>query len=125
MSLQGYATTVNQTNDVVCAYAAAPYQPAPAVSDAPWVVLGSFTVPENVSARLCVAGLNSGPAVLSVALYAPGLVAQSAVAVSSATDAEALSRPLDLAPNMNYQIAAQYLGASGVGVVRTVSLRAP
>jgi hypothetical protein len=121
MSLKGYATAVNQTNEVVCAYASAPYQPEP-VADAPWVVIGSFTVPIAISARLVVQGLNSGPAVLSVALYGPALIDHSTTLVTNANEGLALSQSFDLLPGILYQIAVQYEGASGLGLVRTVSL---
>jgi hypothetical protein len=122
MSLQGYATAVNQTNEIIAAYASGSYQPV-ASNPAPWVVLGSFTVPAAIGARLCVSGFNSGPAALTVALYAPGLVAGSTVVVSGDVENEALSQPMSLLIGAVYQIAAQYLGASGSAAVRTVSLR--
>jgi hypothetical protein len=123
MSLKGYATAVNQTNEVVCAYASGPYMPSPIPDPSPWVVIGSFTVPIAVEARLCVSGLNTGVAVLSVALFAPGLVSSSATTVSSEFEAEALSQPISLLPSTVYQIAVQYLGLSGTAAIRTVSLR--
>jgi hypothetical protein len=122
MSLQGYATAVNQTNEVVCAYASSPYQPVPVATNAPWVVIGSFTVPIAISARLVVQGLNSGPAVLSVALYGPALIDHSTTLVTNANEGLALSQSFDLLPGILYQIAVQYEGASGLGLVRTVSL---
>ena len=116
---------MNQTNEVVCAYASAPYEPVPAASNAPWVVLGSFTVPVAVSAKLNVAGLNTGPAVLSVAVYGPELVENSTVVLVNAQEANVLSLPMQLVPGITYQIAVQYAGASGSGVIRTVSLGSP
>ena len=125
MSLKGYATAVNQTNEVVCAYASSPYQPVPVATNAPWVVIGSFTVPLAIEANLNVAGLNTGPAVLSVAVYGPELVENSTVVLANAQEANVLSSPMQLAPGITYQIAVQYEGASGSGVIRTVSLGSP
>ncbi len=125
MGLAGYATTVNQTTEVVCAYASSPYQPTPVATNAPWVVIGSFTVPLAIEANLNVAGLNTGPAVLSVAVYGPELVDNSTVVLANAQEANVLSSPMQLVPGITYQIAVQYEGASGFGVIRTVSLGSP
>jgi hypothetical protein len=94
-------------------------------TNAPWVVIGSFTVPLAIEANLNVAGLNTGPAVLSVAVYGPELVENSTVVLANAQEANVLSSPMQLAPGITYQIAVQYEGASGSGVIRTVSLGSP
>ena len=120
--LQGYATAVNQTQEIVCAYASAPYEPVPASSNAPWVVFGSFRVPITVSARLSVLGFNTGPAVLSVAVFGPALVTNSETLVTMTTEGETVSQPFDLVPGVTYQVAVKYAGASGIGMIRTFSL---
>jgi len=122
-SLQGYATTVAPVTEIVCAYASAPYQPTAIAANAPWVVFGSFTVPIAVAARLCVAGLNTGPAVLTVAIYNPAQMSDSVLAVTSGVESECLSAPISLLPGVVYQIAAQYSGTTGLAVIRTASLR--
>ena len=121
-TLSGYATAVNQTQEVVCAYASSPYEPVPVAANAPWVVMGSFTVPIAIAARLVVQGFNSGSAVLSVALFGPALVANSAVTVANTNEGTVVSQEMSLVPGVTYQIAVQYLGASGIACVRTVSL---
>ena len=125
MSLKGYATAVNQTQEVVCAYASSPYEPVPTALNAPWVVIGSFTVPNAISANVNVAGFNTGPAALSVAVYGPDLVPNSTVAVTSVKETSTLSQIAQFVPGITYQIAVQYLGASGSAVIRTVSLGSP
>jgi hypothetical protein len=123
--LNNYATTVNPGTDVVCAYACGPYTPAPVTPNAPWVVIGSFTVPLAIACRLLVIGLAQGAAVLSVALYGPGLVPGSLVVVVDAdSDTEHRSNAVALEPGVVYNVAAQFLGATGTGSIRTVSLGA-
>jgi hypothetical protein len=121
--LSNYALTVNPTTDIVCAYASGMYVPAPTATDAPWVVIGSFQVPEAVTARLEVIGCKSGTASLAVALHNPTYMAGSMVAVTAATDAKHTSAgTFDIVPGVTYLIAAQFQGTASVGVVRTVSL---
>ena len=124
MNLQGYATTTNPTSNVISAYSSAPYQSEPVASDAPWVIIGSFRVPEAVTARLEALGLNTGPAVLSLAIYNPTQMAASVTAIVLPTEGLTRSNPVDFLPNITYQVAVRYLGASGIGLIRTVSLGA-
>lgn len=125
-TLQGYATSVAPVTDIACAYASAPYEPVPTADPSPWVVFGVFTVPQSVSARLIVLAVNSGPAALSLKLFNPTAMENTLVLVPASGQVETVqSFATDLEPNTKYQIAAQYLGASGKAVINTVSLGAP
>jgi hypothetical protein len=124
MSLQGYATSVTPVNEIISAYAAAPYEPIPRASPSPWVVYGSFTVPENVTARLSILAINSGPAVLSVRLFDPTALS-SVLVPATGKEAATVSGTYQLLTGKVYQIAVQFLGTEGKAAVRTVSLSAP
>lgn len=122
-TLASFARTVNPATDIITAYAAAPYVPTPVASSAPWVVIGSFTVPVAVTGRLQVLGLVIGDAVCTVGLYDPVLVRQ--VVLGTSTEQSNTSLPVDLVPGKTYQVAVKFEGAADPGniaVVRTVSL---
>lgn len=123
--LSNYLLTLDTTTDVVAAYAAAPYEPVPVASNAPQVVFGSFQVPSNVTARLLVSGLNSGPAVLTVTLYERGVATACTLTITGTQENVFYSSNFDFKVGSLYQVAAQYLGASGNAVVRTFSLGTP
>ena len=121
-TLTGYATSVAPVNEIVCAYASGAYEPALYASNAPNVVFGSFTVPTLVTARLAVSGCNSGTAALLVQLFADGVATGCQVYVTAGSEAIFLTPFYDFAPNVLYQITAQYLGANSAASIRTVSL---
>ena len=130
-SLQGYATQLNPTTQVVCAYAAAKTSMrAIATSEDneyyAGTAIGSFTVPETVLCRLRVLGSRSSSDVtLTVALYSPDSVVGSTTQVT-ATEEESVSlstTSITLVPNKVYQIVAKAVSPTGAGAdIGTISL---
>jgi hypothetical protein len=121
-TLSGYATSIAPVNEILSAYASGAYEPVLFASDAPMVVFGAFTVPSLVSARLSVSGCKSGSATLLVRLYADGAATTCQVYVTSAAETVFLTPAFDFAPNVLYQVAAQFLGSASCAAVRNVSL---
>lgn len=122
-TLAGFARTVNPATDIITAYAAAPYLPTPTPYPAPWVVLGSFTVPQQVQGRICVLGLMIGTAVCSVGIFDPTLI--QTVSVVASQETQTFSEILQLFPDKTYQIAVKFQGTTDPGniaVIRTVTL---
>lgn len=127
MSLKGFALIVNPVSDVVSAYAAASvtlraideYTPS-------WIVYGAFRVPESVRARLEVTGFSVPGVSCSVALYAPGRIPTSLVAVTSVQESSVRSAVVQFEPNVLYQIAAKVTtatpGDDQFALLRTTSL---
>jgi len=122
-TLAGFATSVNPLTEVITAYAAAPYQPAPVPNPSPFVVIGSFTLPADITARISVIGLVTGSATCTVAIYDPTQI--GSVVLSSSQEQAAQSAPVQFQKGTVYQIAVQFEGpadASNIAVVRTVQL---
>jgi hypothetical protein len=122
-TLAGFARSINPAVDIITAYSSAPYSPAPTPEPAPWVVIGSFTVPAAVTGRMNVLGLCQGTAVCSVALYDPVLAVT--VTVSSGVEGSSLSPVVTLVAGKVYQVAVKFEGAAepaNVAVVRTVTI---
>lgn len=127
VGLEGFATAINQTTDVVCAYASGE-KTIPAQTVAAWIKIGSFTVPEPVAARLVVLGCAFGCEV-GVKLFGPGPVSNSLATLTLEEESEARSGVFNLVPNVVYLVAASAVnpsaGASNLGSVTTVSLGNP
>jgi hypothetical protein len=125
--LEGFATAINQTTDVVCAYASGE-KTIPAQTVDAWIKIGSFTVPEPVAARLVVLGCAFGCEV-GVKLFGPGPVANSLATLTLEAESEARSGVFTLVPNVIYLVAASAVnpsvGAANLGSVTTVSLGNP
>ena len=130
-SLAGYATQLNPTTQVVCAYASAEASVEAIVDPGVayyGVQIGSFTVPEAAPCRLSVIGFRSNTGVAcTVRLIDPDDVAGSAVTVSAiAADGVHLSQPLLLAAGKTYNIAmkvtASAVAATNFAVIRLVHL---
>jgi hypothetical protein len=132
-TLSNYAFNRQTTEEIVCAYSSAPVIPVPEVWDAPtdlpgrapWTIFGSFVVPQGVRGKLQVSGINTGPAIMTVVLFAPERIDGTLVDITAGEEQLHFSEAYDFAPGIMYQIAVQYYGLSGVGLVRTVSLVAP
>ena len=122
--LQGYATSLTAVDDIVSAYASAPVTPPPTV-DERWTIFGSFDVPVPVLARIKVSGVNTGPAILYVKIFSPAGQDATLITVESGAEQLHFSQPFEFIPGVIYQIGCSYTGASGVGVIRTVSLVGP
>lgn len=122
--LSNYALTQQPATDVIAAYAAAPYEPVAKAVDAPWVVYGAFRVPQAISARLEVVGMNTGPAVLMVRVFEDGAATDAVVVVLADVDSTFYSPPFNFSVGKLYQIAVIYEGTSGVACVRAASLGA-
>jgi hypothetical protein len=119
--IQGYALTLDTSTDIVAAYASTTYNPTATATDAPCVVIGSFSVPETVAARLSVLGVKNGDAVLTVELYDPLHV--ETVTITSAQEIEHRSNPIAFVSGKTYQIGVRFQGdVNSIGAVRTVSL---
>jgi hypothetical protein len=127
VGLEGFATAINQTTDVVCAYASGE-KTIPAQTVAAWIKIGSFTVPAPVSARLVVLGTAFGCEV-GVKLFGPAQLANSLAILTQEQESEARSGLFNLVPNTVYLVAASAenpsAGPGNLGSVTTVSLGNP
>jgi hypothetical protein len=90
-------------------------------------VIGNFTLPEAVRARINVLGLVSDGATCSVAIYDPSLVVNSSFnLVVGGAEQLSVGSPIDLVPNKRYQIAVvvqtDVEADNKFAVIRTVSL---
>jgi hypothetical protein len=121
-TLSNYAFNRQTTEEIVCAYITAAYEPTPSAANAPWVVIGSFAVSAAVRGRLVICGLNSGPAALLVRLYADGVGTDCVSAITSPDETTTRSDPYGLLTGVIYQLAVQYEGAASSAVVRSVTL---
>ncbi len=129
-SLSNYAFSKQAGEEIVSAYSSAPIIPTPVPSteggaQSPWTVFGSFVVPRGIRAKLQVSGINTGPAMMQVACYAPGRIEATVTDVTAGEEQLHFSNSYDFQPGVIYQLAVQYLGSSGLGLVRTVSLVTP
>jgi NADPH-dependent glutamate synthase beta subunit-like oxidoreductase len=118
--LQGYALTLDTSQEIVAAYASASYTPTPTATNAPCVVIGAFKVPAAVTARLSVLGVRHGTAQLTVEVFDPQQVA--IVDLTSAEESEHRSEPISFVSGKTYQIGVRFLGTNSSGAVRSVSL---
>jgi hypothetical protein len=128
-SLAGYASSINPVSQIVCAYASGSTTLSARTGTPRWIVIGNFTVPEQVRARLYILGLVTVNATCSVALFDPTLVDNSTVAmIVGGPEQTTRGDPIDLSPGKRYQIAACVATDSQEGVedkfavIRTVSL---
>jgi hypothetical protein len=130
-SLSGYATQIDPISDIVCAYTTSPTQ-LPARSGAyPPIVIGEFTVPSAVTARLTVCAFLSeynSLVDLNVWLYNPARIEASHVHFIETRPTIKRSEPLNLVPSVLYQVVAAVEGLEGptrFAVVRHAYLGAP
>ena len=126
-SLAGYASSINPVTQIVCAYASGSTTLRARSGTARWIVIGNFTVPESVRARINVLGLVSDGATCSVAIYDPSLVANSSFnLVVGGAEQLSVGSPIDLVQNKRYQIAVAVQtddeADNKFAVIRTVSL---
>lgn len=128
-SLQGFATQMNPTTQVVCAYATNPLTLLATLTEQ-WVVQGTFTVPEPVSCRLSVEGFVIYGATMKVALFCPAKMGDSEVVITEyAPSTVKNSAIISLLPGVVYLIAvsvvSESLGEDMQGTSRTVHLVDP
>jgi hypothetical protein len=127
-SLQGYLLAANQTTDVICAYASGE-KTLPAYTTAHWRKIGSFTVPEQVSARLVVQGSAAFETSLVVKLLGPAEVTNSEAIISLPHENKVTSGVMNLQPGVMYVVAAMAIAAAEddqhFGSITAVSLGAP
>lgn len=126
-SLAGYASSINPVTQIVCAYASGSTTLRARSGTPRWIVIGNFTVPEAVRARINVLGLVSDGATCSVAIYDPSLVVNSSFnLVVGGAEQLSVGSPIDLVPNKRYQIAVvvqtDVEADNKFAVIRTVSL---
>lgn len=129
MSLKGFALAVQQTTDVICAYAASPRTlPAVAADPGPlrWVAIGSFRVPRSVRATLEVQGMATAETLLDVAIFGPAKMQASQARIVSREVSLSRSSTFDLEPDTDYILAANcwadVADAEHYGVILTASL---
>ena len=128
-TLAGYATQLNPTTQIVCAYASGATTLKARAGAARWVVIGTFRVPEYVGeAHLQVEGLCTTNATCQVALFGPEQVTGSnlSLTVGGREQVNLTLQTFALQPNVTYQIAACVQTAveanNRFAVIRTVSL---
>lgn len=126
-SLVGYASSINPVTQIVCAYASGSTTLRARSGTTRWIVIGNFTLPEAVRARINVLGLVSDGATCSVAIYDPSLVVNSSFnLVVGGAEQLSVGSPIDLVPNKRYQIAVvvqtDVEADNKFAVIRTVSL---
>jgi hypothetical protein len=126
MSLQGYATAVQQTTEIACAYASGIRTLHAQASDVEWIKIGSFSVPVNVRGRLIVSGYAADGCTVDVELRDPTEVANSRATVATETESTSVSAAVDLLASKSYLIVARCTaaaeGAAYFGGISTVSL---
>jgi hypothetical protein len=127
-SLQGYATQLNPTTQIVCAYASGSKTLKARAGTERWIVQGTFEVPEPVTeARLQVVGLATSGAVARVAIFNPAKLTTSEVTIPAAVaESVSVSGVFSLEAGVTYQIAACVTCTaeldSRFAVIRTCSL---
>lgn len=129
--IQGAALTPAPSTEVVTAYAAPPFL-VPAVEESPgWHVIGAFSLPLSVNARVHVLGcVSDEDLTLRVRLYcitegSVGIVSGSTVTITSTTPVEQHSGVVGLTGGRDYQYQAECTGGEQLkdfGVVSEASL---
>lgn len=126
-SLAGYATQLNPTTQIVCAYASGS-KTVKALTYERWLVIGTFDVPETVTARVAAFGLSTTGTEAKVAIFSDEkIVGSELTLVEGGVEQISISSVFTLVPDVSYKIAidvqADTAGEDQFAVVRTVSLR--
>lgn len=127
--LQGFATSLAPVNDIVCAYSTSPAQ-IPASLYSMWHVIGDFSVPQDVDARLSAIAFISEHCWIEIALFEPAKMAASVITFNSPQAVQKSSPAVHLVAGITYKIAARVFvdyeilspTARMFGVIRTAFL---